>query len=291
MKIEIILTGFILLTSTMHGQESFSAMTYNIRLGSVDDGPNHWDIRKEHVRDLMAYYHPSFFGLQEAQKFQLEYLTAGLKGYAVSGKPRTLDENAEYSCILFDTMAFRLMKENTIWLSPTPETISIGWDASLPRIASYSLFEHKVSKDKIWIMSTHFDHKGTTARLESSKLLLNKTKELYKENAVPVVVMGDFNARPEEESIQLLSSELAESRSQCLTKAYGGPDTWNGFLFDQKPDGQIDYLFLYDIKAQLRISKHRTITDSYDTKYPSDHLPVLVEFSRFVTDRKTKNIW
>ena len=57
-------------------------------------------------------------------------------------------------------------------------------------------------------------------------------------------------------------------------QVYGPADTWNGFKFNQKLDGCIDYIFVAD-NEKVAVSKFATLTDSYDMKYPSDHLPIL----------------
>lgn len=63
--------------------------------------------------------------------------------------------------------------------------------------------------------------------------------------------------------------------SRAISKqVYGGADTWNGFKFDKKPDGCIDYIFVSNDK-RISVSKFATLTDSYDMKYPSDHFPIL----------------
>ena len=277
----------LLLPFGMNAQ--FNVMTYNIRLGSVDDGPNHWDIRKEKLRDLMDYYDCGIYGLQEAQLPQIKYLLEGLKGYGVSGKPRTLDANAEYSCILYDTTRFRVSEEKTLWLSTRPDTISLGWDARIPRVASYALFEDKEKKDRFWLINTHFDHQGLVARFESAKLLVKLTKELNQK--LPVILMGDFNARPTENTIQVLKEVFFDTREYSLTKAYSGPDTWNGFQFDSLPYGQIDYIFIYDPASKMRVYKHATLMDHYDHKYPSDHFPVMIQTGFFVANPKKSGYW
>lgn len=269
----------------------FNVMTYNIRLGSVDDGPNHWNLRKEKLRDLMDYYDCGIYGLQEAQLPQIQYLLDGLKGYAMTGKPRTLDANAEYSCILYDTTRFRISEEKTIWLSTTPDTISLGWDAKIPRIASFALFADKEKKDEFWVINTHFDHQGLLARWESAKMLVALTKELTSSKKIPVLLMGDFNARPEENAIVTLKALFTDTREYTLTKAYGGPATWNAFQFDKLPDGQIDYIFIHDTAARMRVYKHATLMDHYDSKYPSDHFPVMVQTGFYVPTSKKSGYW
>ncbi|MFN8362590.1 MAG: hypothetical protein U0T85_02790 [Cloacibacterium normanense] len=50
---------FILFASFLFSQ-TIDVMSFNIRLASVDDGENHWNIRKDKVKDLISYYEADF---------------------------------------------------------------------------------------------------------------------------------------------------------------------------------------------------------------------------------------
>ena len=254
--------------------QEFKVMSYNIRLGSVDDGENHWEKRKNKVADLMNYYEAGFIGMQEVQKFQMDYLLEKMSQYKTIGNPRTTDENAEYSNIFYNKNKFSLIQQNTFWLSATPDTISKGWDAAYHRVATYGLFKFKKDNKFIWIINSHFDHIGSNARIESAKLIVKKINELKQIKNCEVVFMGDLNSKPNENPVIYLSSNLNETRTHCLTKPYGSQDTWNNFNFEEKPKGQIDYIFIGN-PTSLKILKHITIDDFYDFKYPSDHLPIM----------------
>ena len=41
---------------------------------------------------------------------------------------------------------FKVITENTFWLSETPDEVSKGWDAALNRICTYGLFSNKKTK-------------------------------------------------------------------------------------------------------------------------------------------------
>nr|HNH21475.1 endonuclease/exonuclease/phosphatase family protein [Ferruginibacter sp.] len=124
----------------------------------------------------------------------------------------------------------------------------------------------------VWVFNTHFDHMGKEARLESAKLIVKKIREINTRR-YPVIVSGDFNSKPDEAPAQYMVSQLRNSRSVSRL-VYGDADTWNGFKFNEKPNGCIDYIFVGEDK-RVRVSKFATLTDSYDLKYPSDHLPIL----------------
>ncbi len=254
-------------------QQEIKVMSYNIRLDVAADGENRWDARKDKVVGLMNYYEADFIGGQEVQHHQLSYLLEHLDGYAFIGVGRDDGKEAgEYSCIFYKADKFTLVQQSTFWLSPTPDSVSKGWDAAFNRVCTYGLFRNKKTKQFFWVVNTHFDHIGKTARLESARLITKKIQELNSRN-YPVVLTGDFNSRPEEAPAQYLVSKMQNTRAASKL-VYGPVDTWNGFKFNTKPDGCIDYIFISPDK-RMRVSKFATLTDSYELKYPSDHLPIL----------------
>lgn len=254
-------------------QAEVKVMSYNIRLDVKSDGENWWEKRKDKVAGLVNYYEADFVGLQEVVHNQLLYLKDSLTGYNFIGVGRDDGKEAgEYSCIFYKKDKYSVVEQSTFWLSPTPDIPSKGWDAALNRVCTYGLFKNNKTKKLIWVFNTHFDHMGKLARLESAKLIIKKINELNTKN-YPVIVSGDFNSKPEDEPSQYMMANMQNSRS--ISKlAYGAPDTWNGFKFNEKPNGCIDYIFVSK-DDRISVLKFATITDSYDMKYPSDHFPVL----------------
>ena len=266
-------TIFLFLITLFFAQNTVDVMSYNIRLGSVDDGENHWNIRKDKVKDLINYYEADFVGLQEAQKFQINYLLQDNSFYDFIGKPRDDGENSEFSCIFYLKNKYKALEQNTFWLSETPEKSTKSWDAAYPRIVTYALFENIKTKKKVWVFNTHFDHVGIIARQKSAEIILKKIKELQVKKNYPVILTGDFNSVETDSWMKPLFENLQEARSNSITKPYADKATWEGFNFKEKPTEQIDFIF--SSKKNTVIRKYRTITDFYDFKYPSDHLPIL----------------
>ena len=274
MKIKKLFTAICLLfVALSFAQNSIDVMSYNIRLGSADDGENHWNIRKDKVKDLINYYEADFIGMQEAQKPQIEYLLENNSLYGFLGKPRDEGENSEFSCIFYLKNKYKVLQQDTFWLSETPEKSTKSWDAAYPRIVTYGLFENIKTKKKIWVLNTHFDHVGVVARQKSAEIILKKIKQLQGKQNLPVVLTGDFNSFKTDTWMQPLLNNLQEASSHSITKPYGGTATWNAFNFKEKPVDQIDFIF--SSKNNTVIKKFRTITDFYDFKYPSDHLPII----------------
>ena len=254
--------------------QEIKLMSYNIRLDVASDGENRWDARKDKVAGLMNYYEADFIGAQEVQHHQLKYLSENLEGYAYIGVGRDDGKEAgEYSCIFYKKEKFEAVVQSTFWLSPTPDSVSFGWDAVCRRVCTYGLFREKTKNTLFWVFNTHLDHIGQTARLESVKLINRKINQYNFKNS-PVILMGDFNSKPGDAPERYTDSLMKNARNASLSPAYGPADTWNAFKFNTKPEGCIDYIFTSPGK-KISVLKFATITDSYDMKYPSDHFPVM----------------
>ncbi len=271
-KLNVLVTA-MLISLFAAAQTEVKVMSYNIRLDVKSDGENWWENRKGRVANLVNYYEADFIGMQEVLHHQLVYLKDNLNGYDYIGVGRDDGKEAgEYSCIFYKKDRYTVVQQSTFWLSPTPDVPSKGWDAALNRVCTYGLFLNNKTKQYVWVFNTHFDHMGKEARLESAKLIVKKIREINTQR-YPVIVSGDFNSKPDEAPAQYMVSQLRNSRSVSRL-VYGDADTWNAFKFNEKPNGCIDYIFVAEDK-RVRVSKFATLTDSYDLKYPSDHLPIL----------------
>jgi len=205
---------------------------------------------------------------------QLEHLKGNLPNYNYVGVGREDGINkGEFSALFYDANQFEVLEEDTFWLSETPGEISVGWDAALPRICTFALLENKTSKQTFWVFNTHFDHVGEKAREESANLILAKIQKLNTD--IPVILMGDFNLEPETKAIQLLSKKMNDSKSISKILVFGPEGTFNGYNFLEPVTRRIDYIFIS--KGDLQVIKYAVLSDSWDLKYPSDHLPVFVE--------------
>lgn len=255
--------------------QTYQVMTYNIRYGNANDGENHWNLRKDFLQGQIAFYKPDIFGIQEALHFQVKYLDSSFANYKYVGVGRDDGkEKGEYSAVFYNGDKFKVLNHSTFWLSKTPDKISVGWDAAMERICTYTLLEDNISKQKFWVFNTHFDHIGEQARIESAKLIFKKISALNSDN-LPVILMGDFNLEPDSAPIQFLTTNLSDSFKSSLEKPFGPSGTFNGFKFNEPVTRRIDYIFTS--KKNIKVLQYAVLSDSKDCKYPSDHLPVFIE--------------
>lgn len=251
-----------------------SVMTYNIRYNSPNDGENKWEYRKEEVVDLIENYNPDFIGIQEAMPAQLDFLNEHLKSFSYIGHGRDgINTRSEVIPIFFKKNKFNLVESEVLWLSPTPHKVSKGWDAALNRIVVYGLFEENKTGELLHIFNTHFDHRGRLSRIRSAEFLIKQIQKKEIENE-KIILMGDLNCYPNQEPIEILSALLEDSFNESRYPTYGPMGTFNGFDTIRVFKARIDYIFTKNIK----VKNYRCIDDRRQNgRYPSDHLPVLIE--------------
>lgn len=268
---------FVLFAAQSLFSQDIKVMSYNIRLDTQSDGENQWSKRKEFLTDQVKFYMPDFMGVQEALLQQMNYIDSTLTGYSFIGKGRDDGKSkGEHSAIFYNSDKFKLLEENTFWLSETPEKPSKGWDAAYNRVCTYGLFQNKKTKKKLWVFNTHFDHVGDVARAESSKLILEKIRKINKDH-FPVVLTGDFNLEAETLPLQLIKRELDDAQKVCRGIVFGPEGTFNAFEFNKPVTTRIDYIFIN--RNMMEVTKFATLSDSKNCRYPSDHLPVYAEMN------------
>jgi len=116
----------------------------------------------------------------------------------------------------------------------------------------------KVSKkQKLIFGSTHLDLKEVN-RLSQSKQIV----EQYKNEKLPVVIAGDFNALPTSGVIQYLDQHFTRT---CV-------ENCGGTIPVKNPNRTIDFI-MYKPSDTFEVVSHKVI----DEQYASDHLPIVAE--------------
>lgn len=265
-------------TDKSMAKASVRIMSYNIRYNNPGDGARAWDYRKEEVAALIQFYAPDLLGLQEVLHGQLLYLEDQLTDYGRIGVGRDDGKQAgEYSPVFYRKEQFELLDHGTFWLSETPEQPSVGWDASMERIATWGQFRRKNQNDTIYFLNTHFDHRGERARQESARLIRRWVTEHTADH--PVAITGDFNADPQSIPYQVMTKDdyLRDAYVVSRLPSVGPDRSFSGFaVADTLPGDRIDYVF---VNPRAQVNRHAIISSFRDGYYPSDHLPVIADVS------------
>lgn len=274
-------TAFLLLllhccAFALQAQTPLHVMTFNIRYNNPGDSLNAWPYRKDKVAGQVLFHHTHLLGIQEALHDQVVYLREALPRYRYIGVGRDDgQQRGEYSAIFYDTARLQALQSGTFWLSLTPDVPgSKSWDAAITRLVTWARFRDKSNRKEFFAFNTHFDHMGKEARRESARLLLNRIHQMA--GNMPVVLTGDFNARPTDEPIQVLTDATAllqvkDAKALSRQPHYGPTGTFNGFGPRERDDDPIDYIF---IRNGVEVLQHATLSQSWQGRFSSDHFPV-----------------
>jgi len=248
-------------------------MTYNIRYDNPRDGKDVWRNRVDAVGDLIAKQ--DVIGLQEVTAGQLDALVARLGDFQFYGLGRDDGKRGgEHAPIFFRKKRFEQLDQGTFWLSSKPAEVGVaGWDAALPRTCTWMLLKDKVTGKKLRVANTHFDHRGSKARLESGRLIKKVVTDQSKNDAT--IVIGDFNCLPGSPPYQALidGNLLVDARKVSKQKVTGPGSTWNGFR-GVTPDRIIDHVF---VRGPIEVEQLSTLDPKTASgRFASDHLPVLI---------------
>lgn len=252
-------------------------MSFNIRFGTANDGPNSWPARETMVHQVIREFDPDLLGTQEVVEFQAKSLREALPGYGFIGVGRTDGkQGGEFCPLMYKSDRFQLLDSGTFWLSETPEVAgSKSWDSSLPRIATWARLADRRTDATLLVCNTHFDHLGQQARLESAKLLQQRLPGLAK--GAPVVLMGDFNTTEDGAPYKVLT-QPEEGKGIAFVDSYRAVHpqrskqeaTYNGFRGIAE-GSRIDWIVYGPGVKASQAAIDRTQKDG---RYPSDHYPV-----------------
>lgn len=244
--------------------------SFNLRYDTQKDGENAWPHRRDWVREILKQYDFHVFGAQEALRHMADFIAADGWEYVGVGRDDG-KEAGEHAPIFYNPDRITCRDTGTLWLSPTPEIPSRGWDADLHRICTWAKLTDKATGQNFTFFNSHWDHNGEIARLESARLLLGRMPLLAGEE--PYLLTGDFNLPPPAVPIRLVATVLRNARDAAEAPATGPVGTFNSYDPVTPPAGPIDYIF---VSEGVRVLSFATLNEVRDGKTPSDHFPVAV---------------
>lgn len=266
----IMAVAFMLPQTIMAGKPEnteLKVMSYNIRLGSANDGTNSWAMRYAATGEMLEDQKPDVFGIQEALDYQVRYIEE-MCGYEYVGVGRENGKSeGEHMAIFWNKKTVSMLKWGTFWLSETPEKPSMGWDAACRRTATWALMKDKKTGKKFYFINTHLDHKGAEAQKNGLKLIVDRLSEINPDG-YPMVLTGDFNITPDNKALTELDAKMQSARK--IAEKTDSLDTYNGW---GRGSGVIDYIYVSGFSS---CPEFQTVVKRYnDRKFVSDHYPVV----------------
>ncbi len=265
---------------------SLRVMSFNIRGANYPDGVNAWPARAALNVATIQQYGPDLIGLQEVQADNLTYYRQHLPAYQFAPGPQYNNtEPYDYVALAWRPERLQLLHAGGFWLSPQPAHYSgPAWGAVQVRSANWARFELVQGGQQFVHLNTHLDYISEQAQVEGTKLILSQLAGVR--GGLPALVTGDFNCNPDSEPHALFLAAGYQDSYITLGNRddLADPTSYTTHYFlgdgyrpqDFHGSGRIDWLLT---RGALTPTSYAVARDAQPPAYPSDHYPVLVEFS------------
>ncbi|MBQ0128382.1 MAG: endonuclease/exonuclease/phosphatase family protein [bacterium] len=248
-------------------------ISYNIRYGTANDGDNSWEFRQSATKKMLENEQPTVFGLQEALPLQLDYIGDNFPQYSRVGVGRDDGKEAgEFMALFYRNDLYDLLDSGDFWLSETPDTPTMGWDAACYRIVTWAKLKDVKTEKAFYAFNTHLDHVGQVAREQSILLIIKRINEIVEDETLPVFLSGDFNSDVSSPIFDPLKAVMSDSRALLAAEQWEASFNYFGKPYDGNP--LIDHIFY----KNAEITDFRTLNGDYGKPYISDHYPIMAEF-------------
>lgn len=274
-------------TPTLGPPPSLKVMTFNVlcsfcNLREYDP----WAQRLADFGDIFARHDPDLIGLQELSPpplsagMEVDQILARAPGHAAIYFAPTPSTPYPDATILYRSSRFTVLEHGEYWLSPTPDQpLSTGFaKPQLPRLVVWARLRDSARDREIYFATTHFDN-NSPSQAKSAPLVQERTAPFVEQE--PVIVVGDFNSRPDSTAYQILTGD--SSRGFVFRNAFDLTH-WH-IVTNQTPEpaydvnDRIDHIFLAGRGVTWSVNDWAADLTVYGAKqrYPSDHFPIVAE--------------
>lgn len=236
----------------------FKVLSFNVRHHD-DSDPQSIEQRKGNIRQIIVDNAPDVFGVQEFSDnsfetwFRDQMAALGYGEYydtGITGTPKA---------IFYKSTRFTLQRSGTVRLGSPP----------IINTATWVVLQDKITSNKYFISNSHWQFDSQPTRIANANALVEMVKQ-QNTDKLPVIVFGDFNARPGTTEILNLKSELD------VVDALGdntGDYTFHGW--DATGSSKLDWIMS---DRSMAFTSSSVITTSYNGYWPSDHWPIMATY-------------
>ena len=279
-------------------------MTFNLLTSTKKQRSHPWRLRKRNIARIFASLKPDVVGTQEANFRQLRELAELLPEYDFFGEGNLGRDMAHSDKNWYCATFFRrdrvrpldpLGEGDAQWLSPTPNVPASTYNlGTRPRLVSWNQFELLGSGRNFLFGTTHLEAVNPWHRMRSARQLRQYVSDKVAELGpdIPVFLTGDFNAVAGSPEIRAMAESqgdlepLFDAWAEACRGDCPDGDTFRGLGLRDKVGRKllgprrIDYVFFRPRLMVRSVSRVEfTEMEHRQRALPSDHYPVLAEFS------------
>ncbi len=248
-------------------------VSFNLRCLYDGDGINSFIHRGGFIFDKIQKEKPDIIAFQEVTEANLIILERLLPEYLFVGQFRGENYDGEglYTAVCKESC--QLLGFESIWISPSPYVPGSkfsGQSPWCPRVCVETKIRHKASGQEFRVYNLHLDHMAEELRIAGMKCVFDFVEMFQSRDGLPIVILGDFNAEPEEKTIALCDDYPG---IQDVTKHIAA-----SFHDFGKQKIKIDYIYLSDMLKE-QVTAVTSWEDVHEGIYLSDHYPICVELN------------
>jgi endonuclease/exonuclease/phosphatase family metal-dependent hydrolase len=264
---------------------SLRVMTFNIRWQGHYDGKFYdsgFARRKPLILDVLTKYDADIIGLQEASIEQRSALAPDLTLFGMFPGPYEVGDE----CILYrlDRFDLRAGGQENLRSEPEKAGTNIG-----VRDFVWVHLQDRIGNQSFYVLNLHLDHRSSERGRQLDGILTGEWIR-NREFADPVVLIGDFNGRPDQPRYLYLTGQRDYAGKDDVmvtmpmpmldTFAMANPNalystTMNTGHRTRGLKNRIDYVFVPEGSG---IVASGIIYYQKNGVYPSDHFPLISEF-------------
>ena len=242
-------------------------VTWNIRYATDSDGINSFTNRSGMIREKIRAELPGIIAFQEVTDWSRAPLEEMLPEYYFLGMMRSHKFDNEGLYVAARKDSFEVIGLESVWLSPEPYTPGSRYpdQSPCPRICTLLYLRHRETNLRMRVFDIHLDHISEEARVLGTEAALKFVRSYDEKEALPTVILGDFNATPNSDAISLMNAQpdLCDVTADI-------PFTFHNY---GKVQEKIDYIFLSRSLAD-KVTDVAVWTDERSGIYLSDHYPI-----------------
>lgn len=287
MRLWLTAIGFavgVTLAGNAAGQHEVPPRQGNLRVATLNvhyifDGQQRlaWEPRADAVVAALRAIDADIVGFQEMETFaggssnasnrQLDTIRAAFDQYRVvaAGDPSRFPNTQP---LLVRSERFTVLREGFFFFSPEPDRLySRQWNGRPSYYAVWAELHDRASATTLFVVNLHLDHSSVANRVRSTRLVRDRVGSLAA-SADALVIMGDFNSpgvgRPR---------RLARDLDLSVAPRNGASFHFNRGVHLVPAVDHIVY------SASLQLHGSATVRARPDGVWPSDHHPVLADFT------------
>ncbi len=252
--------------------KQYRIMTMNILNSRVYGyGKTRFDRRSRAIEEMLRETDPDLIGVQELTDEMLPVMAPIFEIYGMCGRSRHSRYNNEYAAILYKKERFEVIKQQTYWLSDTPDVPGSRFAASqFPRIVTFALLR-EISTDMVFsFFSTHLDVNFASVRCRQAQVLRDLILAHHRGSFT--AVCGDFNDVKDSDTLRIIcEAGLRDTSEDSLGSTLRGRG--GSARYHNRP---VDHILLSSEVRECSVTK---ITAEYGGCRPSDHFPLLADIT------------